>query len=187
MKVPLSESGDVFAIIMLVIALLYAYFGKKIFYATLFLVGGIIGGEIGYLLFSKINWNPLIGAIILFLIFGVIAIVLFDLMIVVIGAIIGFMIGFVLINSLLVAFLLAVILAILSIFLFKLALGVITAIQGAIMAYWALNMLSISSNISLIVGIVIAVSGSLFQIGLFGKGGVEERKKKSKEQFMDEL
>ncbi|OYT58660.1 hypothetical protein B6U81_07540 [Thermoplasmatales archaeon ex4484_30] len=96
-------------------------------------------------------------------------------MVVIIGGIIGFAIGILIFNSLLIALLLAVIIAILSIFLFKFALGIITAIQGAMIAYWALNMLSISSNISLIIAIIIAVTGSLFQIGLFGMGGMEEK------------
>ena len=166
-------------ILMLLVALIYAYFGKKIFYTAIFLAGGTVGGMTGYTLFSKMGSMPplwqIIGAIILFIVFGVIAILLFNIMVVIIGGIIGFAIGILIFNSLLIALLLAVIIAILSIFLFKFALGIITAIQGAMMAYWALNMLSISSNISLIIAIIIAVTGSLFQIGLFGMGGMEEK------------
>jgi hypothetical protein len=160
----------VFVLPLIIIGLLLAFFGRVIFYYLIFIFGGIvIGGGLALIFYATRSDATLVffGGIGGFIGGGILAILVFRLVLFLIGAFIGFIAAMMLFPDNVYAFgILIGLSGVLFIILFDALLPVATAIQGGSLIGLCLLLSGGELSLSATVALIVAVVGAAFQ--LFG-------------------
>lgn len=153
---------------LLFLGLLMAFFGKRIHYAILFIMGGLMIGGLVFIIatFTQELYVSLIVGIIGFVIGGFIAIFLLKFFLTVVGAILGIIIGVSLFNAEgqeMLVILTVLFFSGLIPWLYDAALILSTALQGGMIVGWGLYFLGSSFGSQVPIGLTVAIFGALFQ------------------------
>lgn len=160
-----NEFAVISAPLLLIIGVALAFFGRKFAKALIFIAGGLVGAAAGFAIVAFLFGEAvaLFGALAGFLIVGLIAYALAQLAFGIILASTLFFLTEMLIPNLLIAVVIATIGLILGILMYNKFLSIATAVAGGLMVFQALNALNISNMLALIVGIVVIIAGAITQ------------------------
>lgn len=175
----LSNLHDIvlaFPIIFLAVGLVYCFFGRKIFDIVNFLTGGLIALGFVVSLASLSGIEMVLISIIAFLAGGLIGFFAPYLFVGIVGFSIG--VGLLVSFSPLLGLLSGIVLAVAAILLFRFFLPFLTALVGGSLAAYAIFAWTNSEMISIIVGIVLIVIGTIFQYTYLEPHEREENKKR---------
>jgi len=165
--------SPLYAVPIIAVGLLFAFFGSKIFRALIFLAGGVVLGAGLALVLRALGYDALIvvGAGALgFLVGGFIALFLLRVAIFFIGTYVGYIIGARLFPGNLIAVAVAAIVAgLVFVLLYRVVLAVFTAVLGGALVAAGLYLLRIEHFIVAIAALAVVVSGVAFQLLVFRK------------------
>ena len=165
-QIPVLSSA--YAIPLIAVGLLFAFFGKRIFRVLIFLAGGVALGAGLALVLRALGYDTLfvMGAGALgFIVGGFIALFLLRLAVFFIGAYVGYVIGVRFFPGNMLAILIVVIAAgLLFIVLYRVVLAVFTAVTGGALVGAGMLLLGIDHYIVAVVTLVVMLLGVLFQL-----------------------
>lgn len=173
----LHEIVLAFPIIFLVLGVLYCFFGRRVFDIINFFIGGFVSVGFAVGLSGLSGIGMILISIVSFLVGGLIGF-LFPYLFV---GIVGFSIGLGLLVSFspLFGLLAGILVAVVAVLLFRFFLPILTALVGGSLVAYALFDWTGSEPISLVVGIVLIVTGTIYQY-VFLKPHERESKEKGK-------
>lgn len=150
-----------FPIIFLALGALYCFFGREIFDIVNFLIGGFIALGFAVSLSGFSGIGMILISVVAFIIGGLIGFFVPYLFVAIVGFSIGLglLVGF----SPLLGLIAGIILAVAAVLLFRFFLPVLTALLGGSLAAYAIFDWTGSETVSLVVGVVLAVAGAVYQ------------------------
>lgn len=151
----------VFPVIFLVVGVVYCFFGIEIFDIVNFLIGGLIALGFAVSLAGLSGIEMVLISIIAFLAGGLIGFFAPYLFVAIVGFSIG--VGLLVSFSPLLGLISGIVLAVIAVLLFRFFLPFLTALVGGSLAAYAVFAWTGSEPVSILVGIVLMVVGTVFQ------------------------
>lgn len=160
----LSNLHDIvlaFPIIFLVVGVIYCFFGREIFDIVNFLIGGLVALGFAVSLSGLSEIGMILISIIAFLVGGLIGFFAPYLFVGIVGFSIG--VGLLVSFSPLFGLISGIVLAVIAVLLFRFFLPFLTALVGGSLATYAVFSWTGSEPVSVGVGIVLIIVGTIFQ------------------------
>lgn len=157
----LHEIVIAFPIIFLILGLAYCFYGREIFDIANFLVGGLIAIGFAVSLSGSMNIGMIFVSIIAFLIGGLIGFFVPYLLVGIVGFTVG--LGLFIAFSPMIGLISGIIVAVGAVLLFRFFLPLLTALLGGSLTAYAVFEWTGSEPISIVVGIVLILTGTIYQ------------------------